>query len=528
MQKSLAATLGVLACFAVPAAASAADRDHDRLPDRWERQYHLSTHAKSAAGDPDRDGVSNLREYRNELNPRRRDTDRDGISDGTELRTLTLTSDAKTSGSAKPIKGPKPKPAPPTTTTTTPTTTTDTTPTTTTTIPTTTTTVPTTTTTVPTETTPTTTTPTTTTPTTTTTTPTTTTEEPPPPPPAAERYAPCTQTVSSASSAVSAIGSASAGAVICLANGTYGSMSIPSNKSGEVTLRAQNPGSVTVGQITVSGSRLKLAGLRFVNSTVQLNPPAHHIVIENNYFSGGYFGVDMASADASISDITIRGSKFVGGFGEDAIRANRYHDGDGDGIGLLVEGNEFTKVVQLGGSSAAHADLLQSVWGGDHLVFRKNYAHDNRAENLFVKDQPSQVNTVVMEDNLLIRNGVASDGAGQPAIVNLYSPTTNLVVRRNTIWDTQGSSPIAWQGGSWGSIVWEQNLLYRAWGSGSGGSWTLSNNTYCDWTGTLPSPGAGATKVCSPLFSDTATDDYRLLGSDRGVTWRPADQVYGT
>ena len=33
--------------------------------------------------------------------------------------------------------------------------------------------------------------------------------------------------------------------------------------------------------------------------------------------------------------------------------------------------------------------------------------------------------------------------------------------------------------------------------------------------------------VGAPAFADPATDDYRILGSDRGVTWRPADRRYG-
>jgi hypothetical protein len=345
--------------------------------------------------------------------------------------------------------------------------------------------------------------------------------------PVSTGYPACTQTVSSASAATSAASSAAAGAVICLADGTYGAMTFNTNKSKQTTIRAANPGKVQVGNITTTGSYLTFMGLKFVNGDLQLQPPAHQIVIQRNSFTGGGFAVDMASSDAYISDVIIRQNKMVGPFGEDAIRANRYHDADGDGIGLLVEGNELTNVVQQGGSNAPHADLLQSVWGGDHIVFRKNYAHDNRAENFFIKDQPSTVTGVTVEDNLLVRNGVAASGAGQPSIVNLYGPMTELTVRRNTIWDTQGSSPIAWQGSNWGTIDWDHNLLYSAWGSGSGGSWTLNNNTYCNWTGTLPAAGSGSTKDCAPKFTDASKDDYRLSGSDRGVDWRPADQVYG-
>jgi hypothetical protein len=304
-------------------------------------------------------------------------------------------------------------------------------------------------------------------------------------------------------------------------------MTFSAKKTGQVTVQAQHPGKVTLGGVVVSGSYLTFAGFVWKGSDIQLQPPANHIVIENNSFTGGGFAVDMASSDAYISDVTIRGNRMVGPFGEDALRVNRYHDGDGDGVGLLVEGNEFTNVVQQGGSSAPHADLLQSVWGGDHIVFRRNYAHDNRAENFFIKDQPGTVDGVDFENNLMVRNGVAASGAGQPSVVNLYGPTTGMVIRRNTIWDTQGSSPLAWQGNGWGSIAMDHNVLYRVWGSGSGGSWSMSNNTYCDWTGTMPSPGTSSTKQCSPTFVAPGSDDYRIAGSDRGIDWAPANQHYG-
>jgi thrombospondin type 3 repeat protein len=67
--------------------AGARDRDGDGLPDRWEKRYGLSSHRNSSRGDPDRDSLSNRSEYRLRLNPRRRDTDRDGLSDGREVKT---------------------------------------------------------------------------------------------------------------------------------------------------------------------------------------------------------------------------------------------------------------------------------------------------------------------------------------------------------------------------------------------------------------------------------------------------------
>lgn len=80
--RAMTAAALVVAFAAVPATAGAAgrDRDHDGLPDRWERKHHIT----KARGDADRDGLSNRAEYRAGLNPRRRDTDRDGRWDGHE------------------------------------------------------------------------------------------------------------------------------------------------------------------------------------------------------------------------------------------------------------------------------------------------------------------------------------------------------------------------------------------------------------------------------------------------------------
>ncbi len=48
--KRLGLMLSLLAVLVMPAAAGAKsqDRDNDRLPDRWEKRYKLSTKQKSA------------------------------------------------------------------------------------------------------------------------------------------------------------------------------------------------------------------------------------------------------------------------------------------------------------------------------------------------------------------------------------------------------------------------------------------------------------------------------------------------
>lgn len=77
-----------VALLALPAAAQArrGDRDNDRLPDRWEKHFRLSTHHNDRRGDRDRDGLSNRGEYLAHTNPRRKDSDRDRVWDDNEDR----------------------------------------------------------------------------------------------------------------------------------------------------------------------------------------------------------------------------------------------------------------------------------------------------------------------------------------------------------------------------------------------------------------------------------------------------------
>jgi hypothetical protein len=76
------------ALLAVPTAGSAhgnrGDRNHDRIPDRWERAFHLSLKVDQAKRDQDHDGVRNRAEFLAGTNPRRADSDHDGTKDDDE------------------------------------------------------------------------------------------------------------------------------------------------------------------------------------------------------------------------------------------------------------------------------------------------------------------------------------------------------------------------------------------------------------------------------------------------------------
>lgn len=82
-----AAVLAALAVLALPSMAAAKhsrDRNHDRIPDRWEKRHHLSLTINQAGRDQDRDQLPNRAEFLAGDSPRNADSDGDGIPDGEE------------------------------------------------------------------------------------------------------------------------------------------------------------------------------------------------------------------------------------------------------------------------------------------------------------------------------------------------------------------------------------------------------------------------------------------------------------
>jgi hypothetical protein len=92
-----ALALGALALLAMPGLAAAKDRNHDRIPDRWEKRHKLSLTVNQARHDQDGDRLRNRGEFLAGDNPRDRDSDDDGVMDGSEQAGTIASFDA-TSG----------------------------------------------------------------------------------------------------------------------------------------------------------------------------------------------------------------------------------------------------------------------------------------------------------------------------------------------------------------------------------------------------------------------------------------------
>lgn len=83
--RSMTIVLGVVAALlAVPGTAIAKDRDHDGMPDRWEKQHGLSATKANAGADIDGDGLTNRQEFRCHTKPRVADSDGDHREDADE------------------------------------------------------------------------------------------------------------------------------------------------------------------------------------------------------------------------------------------------------------------------------------------------------------------------------------------------------------------------------------------------------------------------------------------------------------
>jgi hypothetical protein len=340
---------------------------------------------------------------------------------------------------------------------------------------------------------------------------------------------PCSTTVTSTAAAQSAVAGAAPGTVVCLANGSYGRLSLNARKAGEVVVQSAPPGVTTINGADLSGSHLTLEGFNVAGDEVTLEPGSDHMTVQYNKISGGHFGIDAGpTTTTTVDDATIRGNKFVGNFGEDAMRLNRYHDGDGDGVGILIEGNEITGVVEDG----QHNDCLQTVWVGDHLVFRRNWLHGNNCQGFFVKDQASPIDTIVVEDNLIVDHNLPCQPASLCPTwvlspVQVFGPLTSLRFANNTVWTPFRSGAVYMREGTFGSFTFVNNVTYDVEapdGSSPFANYTASNNVTCGRGGSWPA--TGLTTACSLPFPNLATDDYRI-GGGRGVDWAPAEQQYG-
>jgi hypothetical protein len=385
-----------------------------------------------------------------------------------------------------------------------------------------------------------------------------------------DEAAAATATVSSTAQLQAAVGAAPAGGIVEVAGGSYGAVTLTAARSGPVTVRPVAGQSVTfadlnfgstasyirVENVTVSGEVEIAQGsahdIELVGSDVRgvaVRAGAHDVLVEDNDIHDCGNCVEAASVDpavhgspcpsctaqAPIGDLTVRGNRIVDP-GTDALYVGNFRN-------LVVEDNEIVGVTENGD----HSDCLQSTFGGDGLVFRGNYVHDNRCQGFFIKD--GRVTNVVVEDNLFANNtkpcggGVACD-PGAPYTFQLYD-TIGVAVRHNTFAQNAGGETFRERSNS--AIAFDHNVVYGF------GPYDDQGPDYADyyhqasvmtedhnvgafaWSWPSAYRGAHDVATATPSFRDPAHGDYRLAAAvtaacatyTPGVTWSAADKRFG-
>ncbi|MGA7705362.1 MAG: hypothetical protein WB998_10760 [Solirubrobacteraceae bacterium] len=343
-------------------------------------------------------------------------------------------------------------------------------------------------------------------------------------------YPACTQTISQGANVASTVSGGGAGSVICLSSGAYGNLTLNASHSSDVTLQAAPNAHVTTGKIVLEGSHIVVRGL-WIDGEVALEEGASYMTIDRDDITGGGEGIVFDTSDCTVPNApTWAGCEPHKPISNVAISSNHIHNigenGTEDAIHLdnwrnvTVVGNEFDHINESGN----HTDCLQSVYGGEGLVFDHNYEHDNDCQGIFIKD--GDATNVSFTDNLFLR-----DQEGNYANFAQIWNVKGLTIQHNTIWDGKGFALVAEDASFTPTAAIDHNVLNIFKVSqpvGTPFSITESEDIFGE-APTNMSEGAGDSVVSSPKFANTATDDYRLASNPNGigVDWAPSEEAYG-
>jgi Right handed beta helix region len=263
----------------------------------------------------------------------------------------------------------------------------------------------------------------------------------PDPTPVAPRPAPPAPTPSEPACTVEAtpatladsFAAASAGEVICLATGRYGTFA-GAPRAGRVTIRAQEGATPRMkldfreaSNLTLDGLTIPVARLTGVTRDITIRNSAFtgplsidglvdaNVLLERNTHldidapdgSGPPARIHLSYSAPRPSGVTVRDSLLAGG---DA-------DGIQTGVGLEVVGNEFRDIVEHGPN---HTDAIQLI-GARGAVLRGNYIHDS-STGIVAYDG---VERVLIEDNVI-------DLPSRAWGIELYADEASIV-RHNTL-----------------------------------------------------------------------------------------------
>jgi hypothetical protein len=229
----------------------------------------------------------------------------------------------------------------------------------------------------------------------------------------------CTQTLSPGASVASAISSAAAGSVLCLASGSFGQVNLTNvSKTSPVTVR-----SVTGKEATLSLDLSGVNQLRFESLTLSgldITGVSRNLVVSSNKFTGQA----LVRSDTSNANILLDGNSFDGisvcancyegrlqlwspdGLPSGVTVSNNHFGGAGEsdgiqigGYGLVIgPGNVFDGIVQ--GNYGRHVDAIQ-LYGQSHTTITGNYFVNNDVQIM----APDGGDTEIITHNVFVGGG---------------------------------------------------------------------------------------------------------------------------
>ena len=324
--------------------------------------------------------------------------------------------------------------------------------------------------------------------------------------PAAASAATCTTTVNTAAAVTSAVNSAAAGSTVCVADGSYGRLSLSATKAKPgVTVQAQNPGAATITGASMGGSNITLAQFKISPGSVDIQPSSTGMTVDHNLIIGNRsdYAVYVCPGTTTLrcNDVAIINNK-IRAVQRGPIRPT----GTTTPTGTATAWSRATSSTNI--ECGNHNDCFQTVWMGDHLTFRKNYLHDNRGQGFFVKDQSTPIDGLTFEDNLLVRQNLPCDPVSlcptwQLGAVQIFGLLKNVSIRHNTIWPGSGGGTQWLRGSGWGGPTANSANVFsnmNSYASGLTTGYTASNDTYCGGNGM---PTTGPRPLTAPRRSST-------------------------
>jgi hypothetical protein len=261
----------------------------------------------------------------------------------------------------------------------------------------------------------------------------------------------CDSTVSTTAAIQSAASSvANEGKVVCVADGSYGSVTLSGSHSTKVTLKAQNKGRATLANVVMQNvSGLRVENFRITGKTSHSGNAANIEVVGNDIGGGPSNGFTLTCGANNwlIENNYIHDISWTGNFGDGygmyvyggcdkqvKIRYNTFTRTAADAMELgrianfEIVGNVIDDVKCPGDCSVTHTDALM-IWDRSHNGLVKDNRITDSIDFLLSPDGSN----ITVQNNLIARMGsFCIDAHPNGSSGNVVS--TNYVFRQNTIW----------------------------------------------------------------------------------------------